>query len=69
MPQWSETVRNHPFRLLSETVITLTEIAKVQSLDRNAYFLFIGDVNAHHEEWLGPSTTNLHGRVARGFAS
>ena len=46
----------------------LTIIAKVQSVDRKASFLFVGDVNAHHEEWLGSSMMN-HGRAARHFAS
>ena len=35
----------------------LTAIAKVQSVDRKAFFLFLGNVNAHHEEWFGYSTT------------
>ena len=44
-------------------------MAKVQFVDRKAPFLFIGDVNAHHEKWLGSSTTYPHGRAARDFAS
>ena len=32
-------------------------------------FLFVGDVNVHHEEWHGSSTTNLPGRAASAFAS
>ena len=48
----------------------LTAMAKVESLDnRKASFLFVGDKIAHHEEWLGCSTTNLHGRAASDFAS
>ena len=31
----------------------LTGMAKVQSVDRKASFLVVGDVNAHHEEWIG----------------
>ena len=38
-------------------------------MDRKAYFLFVGDVNSHHEQWLGSSATNLHGKAARDFAS
>ena len=34
-----------------------------------AKVLFIGDVNAHHEECIGSSMTNLHGRAARDSAS
>ena len=26
-------------------------------------------MNAHHEKWLEPTTTNLIGRIARDFAS
>ena len=33
------------------------------------FFLFIGDVNAHHEEWLGSSTTTAHGRAALDIVS
>ena len=38
-------------------------------MDRKASILFVGDVNAHNEERLGSSTTNLHCRAARDFAS
>ena len=41
----------------------LTAMAKMQSVDRNASFLFVGDVNTHHEERLVSSTKNLHGRL------
>ena len=34
-------------------------------MNRKASFLFIGDVNTHHGEWLGSSKTNLYGRTAR----
>ena len=47
----------------------LTAMVKAQSVDRKAAFLFIGNVNVHHEEWLGFSTTNLQGRTAHDFAS
>ena len=36
-------------------------------MDRKAFFLFVGDVNVHHEESLESSTANLHGRAAREF--
>ena len=37
---------------LSDKIVDclLTAIAKVQSVDRKAFFLFVGDLNAHHEE-------------------
>ena len=44
-------------------------MAKVQSVDIKASFLFVADVIAHHEEWLGSSTTTVHGRAALDFAS
>ena len=47
----------------------LTAVAKVQSVNRKAPFLLVGDVNAHHGEWLRYSSTNWYGRVARDFAS
>ena len=43
-------------------------MAKVQSVDKKAFFLFVDVVNAHHENWLGSSVTNLHDRAARDFA-
>ena len=56
---------------LSDTIFDsmLTAMAKVQPVDGKASFLLLGDVYAQHEEWLGYSTTNLHGRAARDFAS
>ena len=47
----------------------LAAMAKVQPINRKAYSLFVGDVNAHHEEFLGSSATTLHGRIARDFTS
>ena len=34
-----------------------------------ASFLFVGDLNGHHREWLGSSTTNRHGVAAFDFAT
>ena len=34
-----------------------------------ASFLFVGDLNGHHREWLGSATTNRHGVVAFHFAT
>ena len=49
---------------LSNNILTLlTAMAKMQSVDRKASFLFVGDESAHHEEWLVYSTTNGHGMV------
>ena len=30
----------------------------VQAEDVRASFLFVGDLNGHHQEWLGSTTTN-----------
>ena len=35
----------------------------------NASFLFVGDLNGHHPEWLGSTTTNSHGVAAFDFAT
>ena len=32
-------------------------------------FLFVGDLNGHHQEWLGSMTTNNHGVVAFDFST
>ena len=35
-------------------------MAAVHSKDVRAPFLFVGDLNGHHREWLGSTTTNRH---------
>ena len=37
--------------------------------DDRASFLFRGDLNGHHREWLGSTTTNRHGVAAFDFAT
>ena len=39
-------------------------MAAVQAEDVRASFLFVGDLNGHHQEWLG-STTQRGRRVLR----
>ena len=34
-----------------------------------ASFLFVGDLNGHHREWLGSTTTNCNGVAAFDFAN
>ena len=46
----------------------LTAMPAVQAADAHASFLFVGDLNGHHQEWLGPTTTNRHGVAALDFA-
>ena len=47
----------------------LTSMAAVQAEDARASFLFVGDLNGHHQEWLGSMTTNRHGVAAFDFAT
>ena len=42
-------------------------MAAVQAEDVRASFLFVGDLNGHHLEWLGSATTNRHGVAAFDF--
>ena len=44
-------------------------MAAVQAEDMRASFLFVGDLNGHHQEWLGYTTTNSHGVAALDFAA
>ena len=46
-----------------------TSMAAVQAEDVRASFLFVGNLNGHHQEWLGSTTTNSHGVVAFDFAT
>ena len=46
----------------------LTSMAAVQAEDVRASLLFVGDLNGHHQEWLGSTTTNRHGVAAFDFA-
>ena len=39
-------------------------MAAVQAEDVRASFLFAGDLNGYHQEWLGSATTNRHGVAA-----
>ena len=47
----------------------LASMAAVQAEDICASFLFVGDLNGHHQEWWGSTTTNDHGVVAFDFAT
>ena len=37
--------------------------------DVRTSFLFVGDLNGHHQEWLGITTTNRHSVAAFDFAT
>ena len=43
--------------------------ATVQAEDVRASLQFVSDLNVHHQEWLGSTTTNLHGVAAFDFAT
>ena len=45
----------------------LASMVVVQAEDVRDSFLFVGDLNGHHQEWLGSTTTNRHGVVAFDF--
>ena len=48
----------------------LSSMATIQSVDSKASFVFIGDFNGHHREWLGSiSGTNQHGHALLDFSN
>ena len=47
----------------------LSSMAAVQAEDVRASFLFVGDLNGYHQEWLGSTTTNRHGVAAFDFST
>ena len=47
----------------------LASMTAVQAEDVRASFLFVGDFNGHHQEWLGSTTTNHHGVAAFDFTT
>ena len=47
----------------------INAMADIQQADPKSAFVFVGDFNAHHEEWLGSvSPTDAHGVAAMDFA-
>ena len=47
----------------------LASMAAGQAEDVRKSILFIGDLNGHHQEWLGSTNTNRHGVAAFNFAT
>ena len=47
----------------------LASMTAVQAEDVRASFLFMSDLNGHHQEWLGSTTTNRDGVAAFDFAT
>ena len=39
-------------------------MAAVQAEDVSASLMFVDDLNGHHQEWLGSTTTNRNGTVS-----
>ena len=49
---------------------SMTSMSYIQELDRKSCFVFVGDLNAHHRDWLNSiSETNHHGVAAHDFAN
>ena len=44
-------------------------MAAAKAEDVRASFLFVGDLNGYHQEWLGSTTTNRHGIAEVDFAN
>ena len=44
-------------------IIPMTAV-HAEAEEVRASFLFVGDLNGHHQEWLGSTTTNRHGVAA-----
>ena len=47
----------------------IISVAAVQAAYVRASFLFVGDLNGHHQKWLSSTTTNRHGVAAIDFAT
>ena len=47
----------------------LASMATVQAEDVRTSFLSVGDLNGHHQEWLGSTTAKRHGVAAFDFAT
>ena len=47
----------------------LASMVAVQAEDVRVAILFLGNLNGHHQEWLGSTTTSRHGVAAFDFAT
>ena len=47
----------------------LASMAAMQAQDVHDSFLFVGDLNGHHREWLGSTITNRYGVAVFDFAT
>ena len=47
----------------------LTSMAAVQGEDVRVSLMSVSNLNGHHQEWLGSTTTNRHGVSAFDFAT
>ena len=44
-------------------------MAAMLAEDVHDTYMFVGDLNGHHQEWLGSTTTNRHGVAAFDFTT
>ena len=51
------------------TGFLIASMAAVRAEDVRASFLFVDDLNGHHQEWFGSTTTNRHGVADFAFAT
>ena len=54
---------------LDERIFDCLLASVVQTEDIRDSFLFVGDLNGHHQVWLGSTTTNRHGVAAFDFGT
>ena len=47
----------------------LTAMTAVKAEDMRGYFLFLGDLNGHHQEWLGSTITYRYCVASFHFAT
>ena len=47
----------------------VASMVAVQTADIRASVQFVGDLNVHHQEWLGSTTTNRHRVAAFDFTT
>ena len=59
----------NPDLMIKYLIVYLQQWQPCRQPGWNASFLFVGDLNGHHQEWLGSTTTNRHGVAALNFAT
>ena len=54
---------------MMQNSVIVASMAAVQAEDVRAAFLCVCDLNGHHQDWLGSTSTNRHGFAAFDFAT